>query len=222
MEPNKLEYQFRKKLNEREISPPENSWDRLDAMLTVAEETKQKHSYHWIYIAASFIGFLIIGTVFFSQTQELIDVRRNEVVNTEDNTGQPAEKMNEEKRDVMFPFVNSSENEIVGAVATTPKSDKKVKTTFIEENNQVAEISEKNKIETPLDDIKQTPVLTPESLAVIIPSDETGNSSVKVDAHNLLSQVDGELEFTFREKIIQTANKNYKSVKIALANRNQE
>ena len=47
-------------------------------------------------------------------------------------------------------------------------------------------------------------------------------SNVKVDAKNLLSQVDGELEQTFRQKIINRIGKNYQEVKVALANRNQE
>jgi low affinity Fe/Cu permease len=47
-------------------------------------------------------------------------------------------------------------------------------------------------------------------------------SNVKVDAGTLLSQVDGELEFTFREKIINKISKNYKEVKVALSNRNNE
>ena len=47
-------------------------------------------------------------------------------------------------------------------------------------------------------------------------------SSVKVDARNLLSQVDGELDQTFREKVIGKIAKNYQEVKVALANRNQE
>jgi hypothetical protein len=32
MEQNKLEKEFRKKLNQREITPTENAWDRLDAV----------------------------------------------------------------------------------------------------------------------------------------------------------------------------------------------
>ncbi len=47
-------------------------------------------------------------------------------------------------------------------------------------------------------------------------------SSIKVDAKSLLSQVDGELELTFREKVINRVAKNYKEVKVALANRNNE
>ncbi len=42
----------------------------------------------------------------------------------------------------------------------------------------------------------------------------------EVNANSLLSEVDGELELTFREKVFKTVNKNYKEVKVALANRN--
>jgi hypothetical protein len=45
---------------------------------------------------------------------------------------------------------------------------------------------------------------------------------VKVDAKSLLSQVDGEVEYSFREKMLQKINKNYQEVKVALANRNNE
>ena len=47
-------------------------------------------------------------------------------------------------------------------------------------------------------------------------------STVKVDAKSLLSQVDGEVEYSFREKMLQKINKNYQEVKVALANRNNE
>ena len=80
MEPNKIEEQFKQMLNSRELQPSDNAWDRLDAMLSVAEEKKTKPSYGWLYIAASIIGFIFVGILFFSQTEELIDIRRNDVV----------------------------------------------------------------------------------------------------------------------------------------------
>ena len=70
MEQNKLENEFRNKLNQREINPREISWDRLDAMMTVAEEKKPKRNYSWIYIAASIIGFAFLGTFFFNQSDK--------------------------------------------------------------------------------------------------------------------------------------------------------
>ena len=42
MEPNNFEKDFREKLNQREIEPSNKAWDRLDAMLSVAEEKKPK------------------------------------------------------------------------------------------------------------------------------------------------------------------------------------
>lgn len=47
-------------------------------------------------------------------------------------------------------------------------------------------------------------------------------NKVKINANDLLSQVDGELELSFREKVINKVNKNYQTVKVALANRNVE
>ncbi|MBY0486670.1 MAG: hypothetical protein K2P85_05715, partial [Flavobacteriaceae bacterium] len=50
----------------------------------------------------------------------------------------------------------------------------------------------------------------------------TPKPKVKVNANSLLSQVDGELDQTFREKVINRVSKNYQEVKVALATRNQE
>ena len=47
-------------------------------------------------------------------------------------------------------------------------------------------------------------------------------NKINVDANTLLSQADGEVEMTFREKAINRLTKNYKEVKVALANRNNE
>jgi hypothetical protein len=63
-----------------------------------------------------------------------------------------------------------------------------------------------------------------EILAAVQTASKAGNSetAVKVNPNTLLSQVDGELELSFREKVINKVNKNYQTVKVALANRNQE
>ena len=45
---------------------------------------------------------------------------------------------------------------------------------------------------------------------------------LQIDPKILLSQVDGEIELTFRQKVIKTINKNYDSAKQSLASRNQE
>ena len=78
MEPNKLENEFRDKLDKREIIPSSNAWEKLDGMLTNAEKPKTKFS--WMFIAASFAGFLLIGTVYFRLNENVIGYQKNEVV----------------------------------------------------------------------------------------------------------------------------------------------
>ena len=73
MEPNNFEKDFREKLNERKIEPGNQAWDRLDAMLSIAEEKKTKKSRKWLYIAASIVGFLLVGTFFFNQNKNKAD-----------------------------------------------------------------------------------------------------------------------------------------------------
>src|SRR5690606_1152814 len=64
MKPNKLEQQFRELLQNRTIEPSDKAWDRLDAMLSVAEK-KKKPIRTWWFVAASLLILLSIGTFFF-------------------------------------------------------------------------------------------------------------------------------------------------------------
>ncbi|TDP58215.1 hypothetical protein [Flavobacterium dankookense] len=49
---------------------------------------------------------------------------------------------------------------------------------------------------------------------------KVSKSNINVDAKSLLSEVDTELDMTFRQRVLNTVNKNYKSVKEAVVNRN--
>ena len=60
------------------------------------------------------------------------------------------------------------------------------------------------------------------TIATIESNPKLGKTPIKVNASNLLSEVDGELELSFREKVINKINKNYKTVKVALDTRNQQ
>ena len=225
MEPNKLETDFQKILNQREIKPSENSWDRLDAMLTVAEEKKPKRNYDWMYIAASIIGFIFIGTLFFSQTEELIDVKRDNVVLENKEIKKSSEStIQKQTKIIVSPNISSK------SVAVISNKNQKSKIRITETKLPVhcnvcpEEKSIINQKAEQLNALNQNTVKVDELLtAVENPSkNEIQKSSVKVDVNNLLSQVDGELELSFREKVINTIGKNYKTVKVALANRNQE
>ena len=235
MEPNKLETDFQNKLNQRKINPSANSWDRLDAMLSVAEQKKSKRSYDWLYIAAGIIGFIFVGTLFFSQTKELVDVRRNNVVIENKEITKPSENtIREQAKTSISPSIPSQIVAVIPEVKKI-KSNPRVPKLSINNQNQVAQ-NLKPKTQNPkpnniinqkteqLNSLNQNTVKVDELVAAVEnPSKNAiSKSSIKVDAHHLLSQVDGELELSFREKVIKTIDKNYKTVKVALANRNQE
>jgi len=234
---NKLEKEFKNQLDQREIKPSPAAWDRLDAMLTVREEKKIKPIYNWIYIAASIIGFLAIGYVFFSNPAELVDVKRTEVV--ESNVANPTnDSVNKEPQ---TPIQLQKEAEVIAdnQVVTQKKNtsispSQKINKQIIVPQNQIAQSSNTNKntveqqIEKSINNQKTNEInqillnpITNESQIAQVTT-KASNPTVKVNASNLLSEVDNELELSFREKVIRKIDKNYKTVKVALANRNQQ
>ena len=229
MEQNKLEKEFRKKINQREITPTENAWDRLDAMLTVAEEKKPKRSYSWIYMAASIIGLAFLGTLFFNQSNQKSIIESNKVVIENNKKPEPIQK------DIIkVPSISKSESPVV--ISELKKVKGNARDTNASVKNQVAEnsptdnlipILEKKEINQEIVQIAATntsDLNVDKMLAAVQTISKEGNSKtkVKVNPNMLLTQVDGELELSFREKVINKVNKNYQTVKVALANRNNQ
>ena len=222
MEQNKLENEFRKKLNQREITPSENSWDRLDAMLTVAEGEKPTRSYSWIYIAASIIGFAFLGTFFFTQNNQNTTIESNEVVIENNKKAEPIQKEisivppnpKSESTVVISELKKAKRNsQIKNQVAQNSSSDNLIPIVEKKETNQeIVQVATSNTSDVNVD----------EMLAAVKTTSKDGSSKtrVKVNPNTLLTQVDGELELSFREKVINKVNKNYQTVKVALANRN--
>jgi len=234
MEPNKFENEFRNKLNEREINPSANTWDRIDAMLTVAE--KPKRNLKWLYIAASLLGFGIIGSFYFNQKENVIyNAKDNMVIQNSaapKTTVIPAATINEKS--------HKSESSVANVVKkSTSKTNEiqvlKEESIGIKNNkNQVAENSIITRARmanwrSNQKSIKsQTDTVTVDELLAAVecsPKKEKQLNQkpvVHVNASDLLSQIDGELELSFREKVINKVSKNYQTVKVALANRNLE
>lgn len=234
MEPNKLENEFRNKLNEREINPSANTWDRIDAMLTVAE--KPKRNLKWLYIAASLLGFGIIGSLYFSQKENVIyNGKDNMVIQNSvapKTTVIPANDINEKPRKsesvvanvVKKPTSKTNEIQVVKEESIGIKNNKnQVAENSIITRARMANWQSNQKLIKP-----QTNTVTVDELlaAVEFPPKKEKQLNQKpvvhVNASNLLSQVDEELELSFREKVINKVSKNYQTVKVALANRNLE
>ena len=239
MEPNKLETQFKEQLNSREIKPSEMAWSKLDAMLTAAdpsnsEQAKQKPKtkFPWLFMAASFVGLLLVGTVYFGQKRNTIENQENEVViqnsvapKTTVVPENTIKLMEEDEKGLVANVVSKSTS---GTNKTSILKEKLIIVNNNSNQNQVAEVSINNqKTEQKLIKSQASNITVDELLAVARNPSKKENQLnqkpvVHVNASNLLSQVDEELELSFREKVISKVIKNYQTVKVALANRNLE
>jgi hypothetical protein len=232
MKKNAIENQFREKVNAREIAPSKASWDRLDAMLTVVE--KPKRNFKWLYVAASFLGFLIISISYFNQNQKVNVVANDAIVvsepkNIPERNGSSI-KINLIKR-VETPKVVE---ELLASKEIKRESDHNSISTNNEvqveqkeeiQEQQVSIINQKTEQEIVLRKSKYVNV--DELLASVDQVSPRKNSSVvkspvKVNSNELLSQVDGELELSFREKALKVVNQKIKTATVALSNRNSE
>lgn len=135
MEPNKLENSFKEQLNKREIQPSEMSWDRLDAMLSVTENKKPKKR-TWMYIAASFLGFMLIGSLFFNQSET--EIKTNNTVVVQENIQSQSENTNQNQVSPVSSSIKTalpSQNEIASLLTSSKKGSKTSK-----ENSSISKI----------------------------------------------------------------------------------
>ncbi|MEK8180552.1 hypothetical protein WMW71_09390 [Flavobacterium buctense] len=247
MEPNKIEKQFREKLNAREIQPSAQAWDRLDAMLSVAEEKKTRKPFGFLFIAASILVFVTLGLFLFNQNGTEINTT-NTVVATETKIDTTQSKI----ENVQLPIVESQkQNKALVTSEVQPTTNNQqptinhqrvsISNQSTTHQNQI--IKDKEIVFQNSSDVAQKDMpRIMEQTQIVVGKQNTSKSdesllagldksakesaskktSLKVDAKSLLSQVDGEVEYTFREKMLQKINKNYQEVKVALANRNNE
>lgn len=229
MEPNKIENSFREQLNKREMQPSEMAWDRLDAMLSVAENKKPKKR-AWLYVAASFLGFMLIGSLFFNQSET--EIKTNDTVVVKENTENQSENISPEQSSPVSSSTITTVQPSQKAIASVTTSSKKGSKIFKENSS----ISEKGTEEVQIieekatPDVKQNRYIESESLLAEAETklqtesikSYVAKAGVKVNSKNLLKSVEGELDDTFKEKVVRSIGKNYESVKSTLATRNQE
>jgi hypothetical protein len=235
MEPNNFEKDFREKLNNRQIEPSNKAWDRLDAMLSVAEEQKtKKKNRKWLYIAASFVGFLLVGTFFFNQNKNTIEAPRTVVVEKEIQQESVNESVVNDIDSVETEIVSSEKNVEKTIIKQERINNQTLNKNLKNELNQVAESSIVIKNNQSNQSANNSPAIAEtakkENVDQLLQTAEnkvlaespTKKAKVRVNASDLLNQVDGELELSFREKMITKVNKNFQEVKVAVTNRNKQ
>jgi hypothetical protein len=229
---NKLENQIKEKLNSREIQPSVQAWDRLDAMLSVAENKKPKRKINWLVIAAVFVGFAILGTIFINKNKEITTVNENVVLETPKpetpKIDKPKYKGNINPNPVLIQTINNNqvaqvlENKKLNA--SKPIIKKEGVSIINNYQNQIAVISKtENLVVIPNKEeviSTQKEINIDALLATVKPSIEKPKPTIKVNPSSLLSQVDGELRTEYKENIFQKISNKYQTVKVALSERN--
>lgn len=237
MKPNNFDKDIQQKFNSRKIEPSAQAWDRLDAMLTVAEEKKQPKKFFWLSIAATFLVFTGIGYVFFQQNQKPeILLPQNEVVTTKENSSSEVE--NSENSAINIGIETESELAVTSSktVPSKKENNSKLNTNSInklkpeaysiENEKQNILIAKNENIVSQPEKTNQKPTynyVTPETLLAEVQGQKKDNgnvnsykSSLKVNSNDLLSSVETELNQSFKEKALQ----KFKQAKSAFVNRN--
>jgi hypothetical protein len=250
MEPNKLEQEFRDKLEQRTIEPSKMAWDRLDAMLSVGEGKKEKKpNRSWMYMAASFVVFATIGAFFLTNEKENsgngTGSNSTPIVNRE-NTVKPAQQEGSNDTIPPAPLVKPSietlsapkmQQTAVAAIQTKATSAGKTvnKQNISPRQNQTLNDKQGTNIFPPANNegvavvnhegFKEDVINSFEAdqlLATSAGNAKKKKSLIKVDANSLLSSVEGELNESFRDRAMEGVIKNFNAVKTSVANRNYQ
>ena len=229
MEPNKLETEFRDKLEQRRIQPSEMAWDRLDAMLSVAENKKPKKDRKWLYMAAAFLAFLLVGVIFLNQENENNEgfVKGSSVVHKESKP--QTARGNKGEAVITEEIISVPEQEVAAVKPATVKQSHKGNNITVKaeapKTQQAYEAAIPQQVQQQQAVAYQSaPQQDAEALLAAATSQHMpkNRNTVKVDANSLLSSVEGELDDNYRSSVFQKAVKNFNVVKTAVANRNYQ
>ena len=237
MEPNNFDKDIQQKFNSRKIEPSAQAWDRLDAMLTVAEEKKQPKKYFWLKIAASFLLFTGMGYVFFQQNQksEILQPTNEVVISKETPTN---EVENSDDSEIIISPETQHELAIATPKATNSVAKKVSKQndnseykskldTYLavtEKQNEVIANNENKTQQKEQTNQKSTyNYVNPETLLAEVQGNKKSNgntntykSTLKVNPNDLLNSVETELDQSFKDKALT----KFKQAKSVFVNRN--
>ena len=240
MELNKLDLEIKQKLEHRMIQPSAQAWDRLEAMLDSAEKTNNKRSTNWIYIAASFVGFLLVCTVFFNGYETVkVDPTAPIVLEEkpDENNLEKPEILNKDFVPSQIQKTTTKEYKVVAENNNVNKQSKKLYTkeekvsviNLSKENNTIISSSENmnyqaasgnryvsaEKLLAEVSNTKFEPKATDKLI-------EKAGKAISVNPNSLLSNAETELNQSFRESALNKFNKNFNAIKTVLVNRNYE
>lgn len=245
MEPDKFEKHIKYKLMEREMKPSAKAWNKILSQLE-APVRKKTNRMVWYGVAASFIGVLIVATIYFknqkipvqtkievveTHSEPTINDSEQEVKKIDGNIREEGLVMSEEsvtkentkpKKEVDLEQVSD-----IQIVVTEKNMGVEERVIIITESEKlidmkiaevVAQIDFLEKNNLPVSDAEVDSLLRNAQEELL--ADKLFNREGKVDAMALLNEVEGELNQTFREQIFETLKNGFFKVKTAVADRN--
>lgn len=226
---NNVEKHFKNKMDERRISPSDDAWQQLDAMLNIAQKSKSKKMYYSLAIACSVIGIGFVGIYMMTQkttvnkSDTLMVTQKNEEPNdSTKTTDKPKNERVINPTKTLKPVTKLAENTpknvpkngIIKTLAADidaslgSKNHEPIVANLDIENLTISNINNRINADELLKSVdKQTP-------------NNYNNTPIKVNANALLSHADTELSKSFTEKALQTLHKNYHNLKETIALRN--
>ncbi|NNJ81786.1 MAG: hypothetical protein HKP11_06290 [Flavobacteriaceae bacterium] len=158
MAPNKIEDHIREKMQEREIKPSADAWAKLEARLGKEEKKKGMGRNSWFAIAASFIGILILASVFMNSGNDAtsIDVVTEDVNSEEVNSEieneipelipEPKQQQEAVAVDPTNSEENNTEAKTVENSTSIAKSEEKQQGAFEKEKKITTQVEEQEKL----------------------------------------------------------------------------
>lgn len=232
-----IENQFKEKINAREIMPSTASWDRLDAMLTVSE--KPKRNFKWMYIAASIVGFLLVGSVYFSRFETAKINKDKPIVLEQKGDVNNLDAPKTITKNVLHGQIQKKAVKMQTVVAYSNAPNKQLNQLKKEEELSIINHSEEDNVIVNSFESKNhqstatNKYISAEKLLAEVSNakfdtkvtDETikkTKNAISVNPNDLLLNAETELNQSFRESALDRFNKKFNAVKTVLVNRNYE
>lgn len=251
MAPNKFEKHIKKELQEREIQPSASAWESLSERLTDETSKPKKRGYFWYGMAASFIGVLIVSIMYFNAASSANTTVVKIVDTTDETFGAKVDSEMVTGKDIEETVVendkiNASPTNVLKTTDKSPILELKVQIATVGELNMVKD-SAVEKAVMPNDfkeEIINTKIL---EIVAAVDSLEQNNTALtdaevnnllrnaqeeilgdklfsqngSVDAMALLTEVEDELDQSFRDQIFESLKTGFLKVRTAVADRNK-
>lgn len=246
MEPTKFENHIKETLKGSEIKPSEAAWHKIKGQINIEYKPKRT-GYFWYGIAAGFIGILILSVFYFTTddatlNQEMQVAAKPSTPFVEKEKEELLKAPVPEEESLMTAVEDSNEADKEKST-TVPKKESKGEL-VISEDAKLADTEElKNKISEDSNELFDAKIA--EVLARVNALEENNkeltdlevdsllrqaqkeiltqnllNSDNTVNPSTLLSQVEEELDQSFRDQIFDKLKSGYNKVRIAVADRN--